>query len=174
MAKQHGLTILELMVFLAVMAVLVTVGLPSLQGLIQEQRMVTATNQLVAALNFARVRAVNGMGRVMVCPSTDGASCTGGNRWDGGWIVFTDADHSGQPTTPEDLLRVGPPMEHIHSDSGGRIRTRFKPDGMAHGFNLTIKLCHPHDASRHRAVIVANTGRIRSGPLPGHLRCAVP
>lgn len=171
MHSAHGLTFIELMLALAVIAVLVSIGIPSLAAFVQESRMVAAGNRVVTTLNLARSRAVFERAHTMMCPSTDGRTCTGGNRWDNGWIVFSDGDRSGQPTRESDLLRVEEGFENIHADSGGRTGIRYKPDGMAHGFNLTIKLCHPDDAERHRAVTVSNPGRIRSGPLPDHLSC---
>lgn len=167
----RGLTFIELMLALAVVAVLATIGMPSLAAFLQESRMVAATNRVVTALNLARSQAVFQRAPVTVCPSTDGRTCTGGNRWDGGWIVFADGDRSGQPTRESDLLRVEDGFDNIHADSGGRTRARYKPDGMAHGFNLTIKLCHKENPESHRAVIVSNPGRIRSGALPDHLDC---
>ena len=54
----RGFTLLELMVAIAVLAILVTIGVPSFQTLIQNNRVVTQTNELVTALNFARTEAV--------------------------------------------------------------------------------------------------------------------
>jgi type IV fimbrial biogenesis protein FimT len=54
----HGFTLLELMVTVAVLAILVTVGVPSFRDLIQNNRVTTQTNELVTALNFARTEAV--------------------------------------------------------------------------------------------------------------------
>ncbi len=171
MQQIRGMTVIDLMITLSVAAVLVTLGFPSLTDLVRQNRLTAATNELVATLNFARMQSVSGLGRVMVCPSTDAATCTGGNRWDQGWIVFIDRDHSGQPTDPGDLLRVGMPLAHVFSDSGGRTRVRYKPDGTAFGFNITIKLCDREKPELSRAVIVSNPGRVRSGPLPAHLSC---
>jgi type IV fimbrial biogenesis protein FimT len=54
----RGFTLLELMVTIAVLAILATIGVPSFQGLIQSNRVTTQTNELVTALNFARTEAI--------------------------------------------------------------------------------------------------------------------
>ena len=54
----RGFTLLELMVAIAVLAILATVGVPSFRELIQNNRVVTQTNELVSALNFARTEAI--------------------------------------------------------------------------------------------------------------------
>lgn len=72
----RGFTLLELMVTVAVLAILVTVGVPSFQTLIQNNRVTTQTNELVTALNAGRTEAVK-RGRnvqVAVAPATNGWS----------------------------------------------------------------------------------------------------
>jgi type IV fimbrial biogenesis protein FimT len=54
----RGFTLLELMAAIAVLAILATVGIPSFQTLIQNNRVTTQTNELVTALTFARAEAV--------------------------------------------------------------------------------------------------------------------
>jgi type IV fimbrial biogenesis protein FimT len=54
----RGFTLLELMVAIAVLAILATVGVPSFNELIQNNRVTTQTNELVSALNFARTDAI--------------------------------------------------------------------------------------------------------------------
>lgn len=58
MKMGRGFTLLELMVAIAVLAILATVGVPSFRELIQNNRVTTQTNELVSALNFARTEAV--------------------------------------------------------------------------------------------------------------------
>jgi type IV fimbrial biogenesis protein FimT len=74
----RGFTLLELMVTVAVLAILVTVGVPSFRTLIQNNRVTTQTNELVTALNVGRTEAVK-RGRnvqVVVATATNGWSAT--------------------------------------------------------------------------------------------------
>src|SRR5699024_4122315 len=96
------------------------------------------------------------------CPSSDGLSCTGGNRWEAGWIVYLDGDKSGQPTQTDDVLRVIQAVPEQTMHSGGRKRARFKGSGAAYGSNLTIRVCARDNPQAARAVIVSNPGRVRA------------
>ncbi|MAS05761.1 MAG: pilus assembly protein [Xanthomonadales bacterium] len=166
-----GFTLIELMLALAVAAVLMSLALPSMRDLQQRQRIVSAANELVAHINLARQHAVLKREITVMCPSLDGAACTGGNRWEHGWIVFRDPDRDGAPDRPGDVLRVGGAMAHLLIDSAGRTRIRYRPSGAASGTNLTIKLCDTGFPDQSRAVIVSNPGRPRVGEVPDHLSC---
>lgn len=162
MRPKQGFTIIEMMVAIAVLAVILTTAVPALGSFLEQQRLTAGANHLVSHLQFARGQAISRNTLVAACPSTDGATCTGGNRWDDGWIVYLDPDKAGQPDGPEDVLRVVQDVEGLSADSDGRYRVRFKPSGMAYGTNLTIHLCSPDNPEAARAVIVSNPGRVRA------------
>lgn len=169
--RVRGLTLIELMLALTVGAIIVTVATPSLHRMLQRSRITAAANEIVAGINVARQRAVMDNAITVMCPSSNGRTCNARNRWDAGWIVFRDPDRNRVPNGPDDVLRVGPPLEGVHADSAGRTRIRYFSSGFATGTNLTIKLCDPTDPNNHRAVIVNNPGRPRVADLPGHLSC---
>ena len=100
--RDAGFTLLELLITVTIATALLVLGLPSMQQALNDNRMTAQANDLATALNLARSEAVKRKLRVSVCPSSDGANCAG--PWDGGWIVFTDADADGQP---DEVLRVG-------------------------------------------------------------------
>jgi prepilin-type N-terminal cleavage/methylation domain-containing protein len=62
-----GFTLIELMVTLAVLAILATVGIPSFQRLAAEYRVSSQANATQAALQFARSEALKRRGDVVVC-----------------------------------------------------------------------------------------------------------
>lgn len=162
MTREHGLTLIELLIALALLAVVLTTAVPAFGRFMQEQRLTTSANQLVTHLQFARGAAITGHTTVTACPSADGASCTGGNRWDQGWIVYRDPERQAQPARPEDVLRVVQASSGLHMHSGGRFRVRFQGSGTAYGTNLTIRVCTPGNPDAARAVIVSNPGRVRA------------
>ena len=167
----HAFTLIQLMLALAIAAVIGSLAAPAMSELVARQRIDAAAHELVAHINLARLQAVTHAERVILCPSTNGAECTGLNRWDVGWIVFRDRDGNHRPDKDADLLRVGTALKRLEVDSAGRILIRYQPDGTAGGSNLTIKLCDPERPEIARAVIVSNPGRPRVADLPGHLRC---
>ncbi|NEZ02729.1 prepilin-type N-terminal cleavage/methylation domain-containing protein [Wenzhouxiangella sp. XN201] len=54
MHRTGGFTIIELIVAIAVLAILLTIGVPSIQQLIKNNRVTAQTNELVSVINFAR------------------------------------------------------------------------------------------------------------------------
>jgi type IV fimbrial biogenesis protein FimT len=166
----RGFTLIEMMFAVTVLAVLVSLAVPSLHRMQQRDRIATAANELVAHINLARLHAVTKREVTVVCPGSAPAGCRGDNRWDRGWIVFRDPDRDGAPNAHSDVLRVAARLERLHADSAGRTRIRYQPTGFAPGTNLTIKLCDPA-SDQARAVIVSNPGRPRVDSLPDHLAC---
>ena len=111
MKNLFGYTLIELMAVLAVVAILVSVGLPLMNVFFESNRMITNTNDIVAGLHIARSEAIKQQARVTLCQSDDQANCTGTGRWEDGFIVFVDngGAAAGNATVDpgETILRVG-------------------------------------------------------------------
>ena len=94
MQKQRGFTLIELMVTVALAAVLLAVGMPSMRSFIQNGRITAVTNELVAALMVARSEAIRQNSTACVCPTTTAANatpvCAASSNWETGWIAFSD------------------------------------------------------------------------------------
>jgi type IV fimbrial biogenesis protein FimT len=88
-AAAFGFTIMELMITVAVLAILMGIAVPSFSEMIRQNRLATQTNDLLTATNFARSEAVKRGSRVTLCPA-NGNDCSGNSQWSGGWLVITD------------------------------------------------------------------------------------
>ena len=86
-----GFTLFELMVTLAVAALILSLGVPGFRSFIQNNRATTHTNDLVTALNLGRSEATRRGVTILLCSSSDGATCSGSNDWSSGWIVRRSA-----------------------------------------------------------------------------------
>jgi len=87
----RGITLIELVVAIAILAVIVALAAPSMTGLIQNNRAAAGANELVTALNLTRSEALKRTRDVEICASDDQASCSG--NWRDGWIVRTSGDN---------------------------------------------------------------------------------
>ena len=96
MNRQLGFNIFELMITVAVLGVLMGVGVPAMQTLMQNSRLTTQINLLSTTLALARSEAIKLNQRVLVCVSTTGTDCEAagsGTGWDDGWMVFVDRNN---------------------------------------------------------------------------------
>lgn len=84
----QGFTLIELMITLAIAAIVLAIAVPSFKTTILNNKSVALGDEFAQALNFARSEAVKTKKRVSICASSDGATCTGG--WSDGFIVFED------------------------------------------------------------------------------------
>lgn len=154
------------MVALAIAAILLTVAVPAFQDLVQNNRLVSHTNEFVTALNLARSEAIKRSVPVTIKKT--------GTYWEEGWQVFTDLNADGVLDDNGDanlceagedcllLTHKGLPSGYTLR-SGTRTRVTYRSDGTAEGFNDTWTFCSPDkNPKRARAIIVSNTGRARA------------
>ena len=101
----QGFTLIEALITVVILAILAGWGIPNMQRLVGSNRVTTTTNEMISALNLARIEALkNGRG-AGVCASSIGTSCTG--SWASGFLVWADTDESGTLNGSEKVLRVG-------------------------------------------------------------------
>jgi type IV fimbrial biogenesis protein FimT len=91
-AVLKGFTLIELMIVVAIVAVLLTVAVPSFVSMIQSNRVAGEVSSLENDLQFARANAIQRGQSVSVCISSSGTTCTAaGSDWGAGWIVVDSA-----------------------------------------------------------------------------------
>ena len=134
--RQAGFTLIELMVTVAVLAILLSLGLPGFQGVLRSNRVATTNNELIASLSLARTEALrNGRG-AGVCPSTAGTACDGG--WNDGWMVWSDADGNGSFESTETVLRFFAPKNNMEVTSSAAGAVLFDARGRRRSAAQTI------------------------------------
>lgn len=133
--KQQGLTLIELMVTMAVLAVIAAVAIPNFNIMMANNRALTLGEDVATALNFARTEAVKRGERVSLCGSTDGAACDG--SFADGWLVVVDsaASDDAAAVTVDSVLRqwkAPGTNESVAATQGGNAVTfiRFTRKGM--------------------------------------------
>jgi type IV fimbrial biogenesis protein FimT len=105
--RQAGFSITELLVVMAIVAILLGIGVPSYRYITNSYRMSSEVNGLLGDLQFARGEAIKEGQTVTACVSRDGATCDAGSTtWQEGWIVFQDPNSNQTVDPGEAVLRV--------------------------------------------------------------------
>lgn len=119
---------------MAIAGILLGLGTSSYKYVTNANRVSTEINGMLGDFQFARSEAVRQGQPVSICPSSDGASCSGTN-WQSGWIVFSDFNGDGAVTAGADqVLRTQKAFKStdtlVPSDAGVTFVT-FNREGFA-------------------------------------------
>lgn len=145
MRTARGFTLMELLIALVLLGILLGAAIPSFRTFLQNNRLDSVANELVAATNLARSEAIERGQVVAVCASDDGAAC--GGSFANGWVVVADPDGDAE------LIRTWPsPGDDFQfAPAGGRVdflATGFADLGAAVQLSLRLPECAGRTARR--------------------------
>ena len=109
--RSAGFTLYELMLVIAIAAVMIGLAIPNMQQFVWNNRMTAAANDVLTAVYRARSESVKRHTQTILCFSADWQAAEPACDGDGsqGWVVFADTDGSGTADKDEEvLLRHGP------------------------------------------------------------------
>ena len=131
----RGFTLIELMATLSVVAITLTLGVPSFNGLRASMQRTQAALSLTSAFTLARSEAARRGVSVTVCPSANGTSCVSGGStdWSSGWITFTDIDGNATIDSGTDellnVVRIGKPVFKLEPETAVQAGVTFSTSG---------------------------------------------
>lgn len=111
--KNSGFTLIELIMVLVVMAIILSIAVPSFRTMFANNQAGAISEDFIAALNLARSEAVKRGKLVSICRTTNAASCTSSTGdWNTGYIVYLDSSSSETLTTTtiatDGIIRIYP------------------------------------------------------------------
>jgi|GEM_PF-1472577 len=105
-----GFTAIEMLVTVAIIAILASMAVPSFVSTIAHYRLSSENSDLLLDLMAARSEALRLGATVSVCPSSNGTQCSGSN-WGSGRIVFVDGGTAGTVDANDTILKVSPAID---------------------------------------------------------------
>ena len=160
-----GVSLLELLVVLAVAAVLAATALPSFVDMAAQHRAAARVNALLGAVQAARRLAISRNASVTLCPG-QGPRCLGRNQWHQGAVVFVDRDRDRRIDDGEFVALRLPRMEAGERILWRAFRNRsyllFRGSGLTDWQNGNFQYCPADgDARFARQIILNAQGRAR-------------
>lgn len=124
----HGLTLVELLVLVAIVAILAGLGMPHFGTAIARQRARNAGDELATALQLARFEALRRGGQVVLRKAeVPGCSAPSVRDWSCGWTVFADLDGDGRFGPGDELIQAWPPLQGVQATTNAPA----PPDALA-------------------------------------------
>lgn len=161
-ARQGGFTLLELMVTIAIAAIVLSVGVPSFRGVIMDNRLVSQANQIVTSIKIARSAAVRFQRNATVCASSNfdatTPSCSASNDWSNGWIVWVDKDRDAT-TDANEVISVFGPIHNASTLNSGAASFTYDARGFATTGGGDLTLCDSRTSETGRLIRVNAVGR---------------
>ncbi len=188
-----GLTLIELLVGIALLAIVMALAAPGFEAQVATSQLSSASNALMGSLMEARSQAMRLGRRVTVCRSRNLQQCDTGiaRGWESGWLTFIDDQRAGdvqaRVSAGDTILHRSEPLPRalrVHGNGQLTQYISFAANGEARTMSGgvlplgTIRVCHVSraldDRRRARDLVLAAAGRVVSRLPAASVNAACP
>ncbi|MFL0810781.1 MAG: GspH/FimT family pseudopilin [Agarilytica sp.] len=177
--QSNGLTLIELLIAMSVLAILLGVAIPSFMSVIRANALTSSSNEFVAAIALTRGEAIKRGATTRLCIIDSNNSCSSGDgtNWADGWVLYADLNNNEELDTGEavrffegirsnyTLIASDTDINSIGYDRQGRLLTQTA---------FEMSLCAANapssgDATHSRTLSFNSIGRVK--PSAGASSC---
>lgn len=155
MKHQSGITLLEVIITVTILAIIAAIGVPNFRSFIENNQVRASTNDLSAALYLARSEAIKTRSTVSVCAKAAAQnSCDQSNNadWNNGWLVVRNNNVIRAWDNRSASLNI--------INANGHVRLAFSSNGrVANASNFTVDSTGGKATTRE--ISISQTGRVR-------------
>jgi type IV fimbrial biogenesis protein FimT len=152
--SNRGFTLIEIMVALAIVAILMSIAVPSFRDASLSSQLRSAANNLVASATVARSEAFKRNTPMTMCVSPGNSdSCSTTGSWEQGWIVMAGSTVIAKQSELPDGYKI---------IAASDIKTfQFQPTGASTtASTLTICRATPNAGNQERVVTINAAGKV--------------
>lgn len=96
MKKTRGFTLVELMIVLAIIAIIGSMVLPAFRDMVDGNRLMTSANDIVTTFHQARSEAIKQSKAASIVACKPDCGTSGTQSWDNGWQIIVDGTTVGK------------------------------------------------------------------------------
>lgn len=166
---QGGFTLVELLVAIAVLAILLAIAAPNFAILMNKVRLNSVSSALITSLQQARSDAIRLNRRVLVCASNAARTdCSGATNWGtNGWLACYDEDansacDANTAALPNPIRVENTVKATVATVTGPAAPVRFNPTGSSGNLgSATVTITVTGASGATHTVDIAATGTIK-------------
>jgi len=165
----RGFNLVEMLVTIAIIAILVSVSVPGFIDTIKRSQIKSHTHSVAKFIALGRSEAIDRFQtQVIMCVSTDRVKCAENNTtWESGWILFPDLDgDQKRDINTEALIRIQPEIDNgttVRFFNNGKKEQRivtFNSEGLPQSSGAFV-VCNSLGATQAKALMMNASGQTR-------------
>jgi type IV fimbrial biogenesis protein FimT len=157
--NNKGFTLIELLVTITIMAILLSVAVPSFSDFIRNNRMGSVTNDMVTLLKYARLEAMRIGARVYVSPINEVSVA---NEWGNGVRIWLDGNNDTSYDSGEEIRIVNLSSGDNDVDvAGGAANFYFSAQGSTSlTADVKVNICDQRTGETGRQISILTSGLV--------------
>lgn len=172
MPKLAAYTLLEVLLVVALSAILLSFAVPSYNSFISRARSQRYLASVIDAMEFARQEAIKRSSIITLCPVDTEQHCIDSKEWLHGYVVYFNPNQQDQPEQNVDILRYypAPNKSATFSRNGQQENINILADGSLNAQQKTFSYKDANNLNANWELILNSSGRLKievSGKVNG-------